>query len=127
MSDALITGRFRLPDLVDIAKPVWTFDRQGHIQEGDPLQNAQPKWTYRSGLNALAKRMAQELQYPAGYEKGERPTPIEEKQRQRDNDQRNADAVRQLVQRMLVLCFVVFDEGLGHRFYSTLSATARVR
>ena len=61
VSDALITGRFRLPDLVDIAKPVWTFDRQGHIQEGDPLQNAQPKWTYRSGLNALAKRMAQGL------------------------------------------------------------------
>ncbi len=61
LSDALITGRFRLADLVDIAKPVWVFDRQGHIQEGDPLQNAQPKWTYRSGLNALAKHMAQEL------------------------------------------------------------------
>src|SRR5260370_13373812 len=61
VSDALITGRFRLPDLADIAKPVWTFDRQRHIQEGDPLQNAQPKWTYRSALNALTKRMAQRL------------------------------------------------------------------
>src|SRR5215469_9010444 len=61
VSDALITGRFRLPDLIDIAKPVWIFDRQGHIQEGDPVQNAEPKWNYRSGLNALAKRMAQGL------------------------------------------------------------------
>jgi renalase len=59
VSEALITERFRLPDLVDIVKPVWIFDKQGHIQEGDPLQNADPKWTYRSGLNALAGRMAQ--------------------------------------------------------------------
>ena len=58
VSSALITGRFRAADLVDIAKPVWTFDQKGHIQQGDPLQNMDPKWTYRSGLNTLARGMA---------------------------------------------------------------------
>ncbi len=61
VSVSLITERFRLPDLIDIAKPVWIFNREGHIQEGDPVQNAEQKWNYRSGLNALAKRMAQGL------------------------------------------------------------------
>jgi renalase len=61
VSVSLITERFRLADLIDIGKPVWVFDRHGHIQEGDPVQNAEPKWNYRSGLNALAKCMAQGL------------------------------------------------------------------
>ncbi len=61
ISISLITERFQLADLIDIAKPVWIFDRDGRIQEGDPTQNAEPKWNYRSGLNALAKRMAQGL------------------------------------------------------------------
>lgn len=61
VSVSLVTERFRMPDLIDIAKPVWIFDLQGRIQEGDPVQNAEPKWNYRSGLNALAKRMAQGL------------------------------------------------------------------
>src|SRR5947199_1469288 len=61
VSSALITERFRAADLVDIAKPVWNFNQQGHIQEGDPLQNMEPKWTYRSGLNTLARGMAQGL------------------------------------------------------------------
>jgi renalase len=61
ISVSLVTKQFRLADLIDIAKPVWIFDRQGHIQEGDPVQNAEPKWNYRSGLNALAKHMAREL------------------------------------------------------------------
>src|SRR6266480_5064022 len=61
VSISLITQRFRLADLIDIAKPVWIFDRDGHIQKGDPTQNAEPKWNYRSGLNALAKRMVQGL------------------------------------------------------------------
>jgi renalase len=60
-STALITERFYLNDLINISKPVWVFDAQGHIQEGDPLQNADPKWTYRGGLNSLAKRMAEGL------------------------------------------------------------------
>jgi renalase len=61
VSDALVTERFRDDDLIDIRKPVWIFDSSGHIQEGDPVQNADPKWTYRSGLVVLAKRMAEGL------------------------------------------------------------------
>ena len=61
ISISLITERFKLADLIDIAKPVWIFDRDGHIQEGDPIQNAEPKWNYRSGLKVLAERMTQGL------------------------------------------------------------------
>src|SRR6266480_904736 len=61
ISISLITERFQLTDLIDITKPVWIFERDGRIQEGDPIQNAEPKWNYRSGLNALAKCMAQGL------------------------------------------------------------------
>jgi renalase len=61
VSIGIITKRFKLDDLIDIAKPVWIFDREGHIQEGDQIQNAEPKWNYRSGLQALTKRMAQDL------------------------------------------------------------------
>ena len=61
ISTALITERFRCDDLLDIAKPVWIFDTQGHIQEGDPQQNTDPKWNDRSGLIALAQRMAEDL------------------------------------------------------------------
>ncbi len=62
ISVALITTRFRSTDLIDIAKPIWTFDAAGHIVEGDPAQNAEPKWSYRSGLTTLAKQMAEGLQ-----------------------------------------------------------------
>ena len=41
--------------------------------------------------------MSDELQYPTHDEEQERPTPAEEKQRQRNHDQRNTDAVRQLI------------------------------
>ncbi len=61
ISNTFITKRFRTPDLLNITQPVWTFDSAGHIQEGDPQQNAAPKWTYRSGLTTLAKRMAEGL------------------------------------------------------------------
>ena len=60
-SISLITERFRAPDLVDISKPVWIFDAQDHIQEGDPKQNAESKWTYRSGITALPRLMAVDL------------------------------------------------------------------
>lgn len=62
LSNNIVTERFRAPDLIDIQKPVWIFDGAGHIQEGDPKQNAEPKWCYRSGLTALAKRMAEGLE-----------------------------------------------------------------
>lgn len=57
----LITQRFQSPDLLDISKPVWTFDAANHIQEGDPAQNAEPKWSYQQGLVTLAQLMAQSL------------------------------------------------------------------
>ena len=56
-----VTKRFLTPGLLDIAKPVGIFDSTGHIQEGDPKQNADPKWSYRSGLTSLSKRMAEGL------------------------------------------------------------------
>ena len=61
ISNNFITERFRTPDLLDITQPVWIFDGSGSIQEGDSQQNAVPKWSYRTGLTALAKRMAQGL------------------------------------------------------------------
>lgn len=56
-----ISERFTSPDLVDIAKPVWTFHQMGQIQPGDPKQNAGPKWSYRYGLVTLPKLIAEEL------------------------------------------------------------------
>ena len=43
--------------LVDIGRPVWTFDRNGRVQQGDPRQNAEPKWTYAGGLDELGQRL----------------------------------------------------------------------
>ena len=60
-SEHLVTERFRSEDLIDIGKPVWIFDGQGRIQEGDPVQNADPKWTYRNGLVTFARKMAEGL------------------------------------------------------------------
>lgn len=60
-SVSFITDRFSIPDLIDITKPVWIFDGAGHIQEGDPVLNAEPKWNYRHGLCMLAKRMGEGL------------------------------------------------------------------
>lgn len=47
--------------LADIRLPVWTFDGRGTIREGDPQQNAGPKWTYRDGIARLATELARNL------------------------------------------------------------------
>ncbi len=60
-SVAFITQRFRTPDLINIEKGVWIFDQAGHIQKGDPAQNAEPRWSYRNGLISLPHRMAEDL------------------------------------------------------------------
>jgi len=51
----LLTTELPAEDLLDIGLPVWTFDGDGAITEGDPAQNAEPKWTYRDGLSQLGK------------------------------------------------------------------------
>jgi renalase len=57
----LITEHYRTSDLFQIEKPIWTFDAQNAIHEGDPKHNAEPRWCYRDGLTSLSKRMAQGL------------------------------------------------------------------
>lgn len=57
----LIQQELPSDELFDIAKPVWAFDAQGTISEGDPAQNADPKWSYRSGLNMLGKLLGADL------------------------------------------------------------------
>src|SRR5437763_928928 len=51
---------------------------------------------------------------PASPVVRERPTPVPEKQRQADDDQRDADGMTQAVQRVLVLRLVVLDERSRH-------------
>jgi renalase len=53
--EQLLTAELPSEDLLDIGRPVWTFDAAGTITEGDPAQNADPKWTYRDGLNRLGE------------------------------------------------------------------------
>jgi len=53
--ERLLTAELPSDDLLDIGQSVWTFDGAGAIAEGDPAQNADPKWTYRDGLNRLGK------------------------------------------------------------------------
>lgn len=54
--------------------------------------------------------MANELKSPANDKHEQRPAPVEKEQRQRNYNHRYADAVRQLIERMLMLSFVIFDE-----------------
>jgi hypothetical protein len=48
-----------IDELVDIARPVWTFDAENRISAGDAAQNNSPKWTYRNGLATLGKLIVQ--------------------------------------------------------------------
>lgn len=41
-----------------IGLPVWTFDAAGGISPGDPTLNAEPQWTWPTGINTLPKAMA---------------------------------------------------------------------
>jgi renalase len=53
--ERLLTAELPADDLIDIGRPVWTFDGTGAIAEGDPAQNSDPKWTYRDGLSRLGQ------------------------------------------------------------------------
>ncbi|SEO29433.1 hypothetical protein SAMN04487948_101580 [Halogranum amylolyticum] len=43
--------------LVDVEAPVWTFDADGRIREGDEQRGDSPKWTWTEGITQLAKRL----------------------------------------------------------------------
>ena len=79
-----------------------------------PRTNQQIHGILEEGWTVPLDGVTNELKHPANQEQSERPTPFEEKQRQRNNNHGYADAVRKLVERMLVLCFVIFAEGFGH-------------
>ena len=59
--------------------------------------------------------MPDKLQNPSDNEYTQRPAPVEQKERQRQNDHWNADTVRQPVQWVLMFGFVVSYEILGHK------------
>ena len=61
LTDSWLTERFASPELLYIVKPVWTFDAAGMIREGDPVQNADARWTYRDGLHTLPRLLARDL------------------------------------------------------------------
>lgn len=68
--ERLITHELPVADLLDIGRPVWVFDRTGAITAGDPAQNADPKWTYRCGLDQLAQLLAAGLDMRQGLRIG---------------------------------------------------------
>jgi hypothetical protein len=69
--------------------------------------------------------VAEKLKCPADNEQCKRPAPVEEKQRQRNDDQWNANAVREFVQRMAVLGFVIVYERFRHKTYLNERGEAR--
>lgn len=46
-------------ELQDISRPVWTFDKDNNISEGDPEQNTARKLTYPHGIAVLGKLIAE--------------------------------------------------------------------
>ncbi|WP_408959246.1 NAD(P)/FAD-dependent oxidoreductase [Natrinema sp. 74] len=51
----LLTETLDTEGLVDITDPVWTFDADGTVSDGDDRDDH--KWTYRRGLTQVAKRL----------------------------------------------------------------------
>jgi len=51
----LVTEELPTEGLVDVTGPVWTFDDDGEVSEGDDTDDHM--WTYESGLTQLAKRL----------------------------------------------------------------------
>ena len=101
-SSIALLGEFRLRE---------ADDRCGPAQEPE-WSNQEINGVSEEGRLIAFDSVSDELQYPARDEQPQRPTPVEKEERQRDDDERNADAVRQTVQRMLVFGFVVSEEIL---------------
>jgi hypothetical protein len=51
----IVTEELDADGLVDVAEPVWTFDADGSIDEGEDRDGH--KWSYERGLTQLAKRL----------------------------------------------------------------------
>jgi renalase len=62
----LLTAELPSDQLRDIGLPVWTFDGAGALAEGDPAQNADPKWIYRDGLDRLGELLGAGLEIHRG-------------------------------------------------------------
>lgn len=45
-------------NLTNISPPIWTFDTQNAIHEGDPQHNQVPRFTYRQGVATLGRLLA---------------------------------------------------------------------
>ena len=68
--EQLLTTELPSENLLDIGRPVSIFDGAGAIAEGDPAQNADPKWTYRDGLDRLGELLGEGLDIRPGVRIG---------------------------------------------------------
>ncbi len=59
--EQLLREQLPADELFNINQPVWVFDRQGTIAEGDAAQNADPQWCYTTGLDTFGQLLAHEL------------------------------------------------------------------
>lgn len=67
----LVTETFATTSPVDIIHPVWVFDGAGSVTEGDPLQNAEAKWTWPQGITALSKALGEGIDIVFGARVGQ--------------------------------------------------------
>jgi len=56
--ERLVTAHLPTDGLVEIGRPIWHFDQEGHLSRPDSGREARPKWTYRQGINRLGKLLA---------------------------------------------------------------------
>ncbi|PEN09431.1 NAD/FAD-dependent oxidoreductase [Longimonas halophila] len=56
----LLTDTLPHDALATIDPPVWTFDKAGNREPGDPESNAAPRWTYAHGINTLGKLLVED-------------------------------------------------------------------
>lgn len=61
---AAVLRNLDMTGLVDIAEPVWTHTRDGHITPGDPDRQDAHKWTYTTGIHTFAHRVLSTTNQP---------------------------------------------------------------
>ncbi|MEO0446660.1 MAG: FAD-dependent oxidoreductase, partial [Verrucomicrobiota bacterium] len=57
----LIQNHLPTDELTSFSGEIWTFDKQLRVSHGDPDQDQEPKWTYRTGISTLGKLLASRL------------------------------------------------------------------